>query len=76
MIDFKLTPEKLNNEIEALVAKGLDYIDAIVHYAEMNDIEIETVAAMVKSNAKMKAKVRQEGEALHFLPPTARLPVE
>lgn len=76
MIEIKLTPDKMHSEIEALVSEhGLDYIDAVLHYAEKNGLEIETVAAMVKSNAKMKAKVKQEGEDLNFLPKTARLPI-
>ncbi len=76
MIDIKLTPDKLSAEIERLVADhGLDWIDALVHYAEKNDIEIETLASIVKSNAKMKAKVREEGETLHFLPKTARIDI-
>lgn len=76
MIELKLTPDKLHVEIEALVSNhGLDYIDAILHYAETNGLEVETVAAMVKNNAKMKAKVRIEGETLNFLQKTARLPI-
>lgn len=66
----------MHADIEALVQEhGLDYIDAALHYAESNGLEVETVAAMIKSNAKLKAKVRQEGEDLNFLEKTARLPL-
>jgi hypothetical protein len=76
MIEIKLTPDKMHVEVERLVTDcGLDYIDALLYYAEKNGLEVETVASMVKSNAKIKAKVRIEGETLNFLPKTARLPI-
>jgi len=76
LIEIKLAPDKLHAEIEHLVSEcGLDYIDAILHYAEKNGVEVETIASMVKNNAKMKAKVREEGEALNFLPKSSRLPI-
>ena len=76
MIELKLTPDKLHTEIENLTKEhGLDIIDALLYFAEKNNLEIETVASMVKSNAKIKAKVREEGEVLNFLPKTSRLPL-
>lgn len=77
MIEVKLTPEKLYTEIETLVSKhGLDYIDAILHYCEKNQLEVEAVASMVKNSSKIKSQVQMEAEDLHYLPKTARLPIE
>lgn len=71
-----LTIEKFIQDIENLVSKhGLDYMDAIVHYCSENNVEIETAASIIKVNAKMKAKLQSEGEALNFLPKRARLPL-
>ena len=60
--------------IQALVQKTkLSYMDAILHYCDMNGMEPETAAQLV--NTKMKAQVREEAERLNFLPKTAKLPL-
>ena len=64
------------HEIETLVVdKKMEYIDAIVHYCEQNNMEIETAAKLIKQNQRFKAKVRSEAESLHFLPKTSKLPL-
>ena len=60
--------------IQALVQKTkLSYMDAILHYCDMNGMEPETAAQLV--NTKMKAQIREEAENLNFLPKTAKLPL-
>lgn len=61
--------EKIVNE------KRLTYIDAIVYFCENNNIEIETAAALIKNNSKIKSNIQVEGEELNFLAKTARLPI-
>ena len=62
--------------IDTLVKEGgLDYIDAVVHYCEQNNIEIETVASIIKNSSYMKSNIQIEAENLNFLPKRARLPV-
>lgn len=62
--------------IDALVKEGgLDYIDAVVHYCEQNNVEIETVASIIKNSSYMKSNIQIEAENLNFLPKRARLPV-
>lgn len=76
VFDKALTQEKLIREIEHIVIDcGTDYIDAIVHYCQKNDIEVETVASIVKSSGKLKSRLQAEGEQLNFLPRSARLPI-
>jgi len=76
VFDKALTQEKLIREIENIVIDcGTDYIDAIVHYCQKNDIEVETVASIVKSSGKLKSRLQAEGEQLNFLPRSARLPI-
>jgi len=71
-----LTTEKFLREIELLVSKHrLEYMEAIVHYCEYNNVEIETVASLVRNNARIKAKLQSECEALNYLPKRAKLPV-
>jgi len=50
-------------------------MDAIVFYCERNEVEIETAAAMIKGNFRIKSQIQQEGELLNFLPKTAKLPI-
>ena len=71
-----LTPQQFCNDIETLVVElKTDYMDAIVHYCEKNNIEIETIASIIKSNSKFKAIIQNEGEDLNLLPKTVKLPL-
>lgn len=71
-----ISSDKFYKEIETLVKKhNLNYIDAVIHYCEKNEIEIEAAASMIKSNMRIKSQVQSEGEELRFLPRTAKLPV-
>lgn len=72
----KLVPQSFYAEIETLVVESkLDYMDAVIFYCEKNNIELETAASIIKSNAKIKAILQNEGEALNLLPKTAKLPI-
>lgn len=63
-------------EIETLVAEsGLEYIDAVLHYCEVNNLDIETVASIIKSSSKIKGKIQLEAESLNILPKTSKLPI-
>jgi len=59
MIETK-SPEKVHYEISKMLSNGVSYIDALVEYAKQNNIEIETVAEIVKKSTIMKEKVRSE----------------
>lgn len=62
--------------VESLAATlNVDYIEAVIHYCERNNIEIETAAAMIRQNSKVKAKIQTSAESLNFLPKTAKLPI-
>ena len=80
MSDLKLTKtidaNKFYKEIETLVKKHkLTYLDAVVFFCEKNEIEMETAAAMISGNYRIKSSLQMEGEELHFLPRSAKLPV-
>ena len=67
-------PERFNNEIEELVERTkMSYLDAILHHAEENNLESETIASLI--NISTKNKLREEAESLHFLPKTSKLPL-
>ena len=80
MSDVKLAKaidtNKFYKEIDALVEKhNLNYIDAVVYFCEKNEIELETAASMISSNYRIKSSIQMEGEELHFLPRSAKLPI-
>ena len=59
--------------IEDIVTKKkMSYLDAISYYCEDTKMEPETVGKLVQGN--LKAKLREEATALHFLPKSATIP--
>lgn len=61
------TPEKVHHEIQEMLSKGVNYIDALVEYARINHLEIETVADIVKKSSILKEKVRGEAVELRLV---------
>jgi hypothetical protein len=62
--------------IENLVWKhDIDYMDAIIMHCEKNNIEVESIASLIKSNENIKSKIQIEAEKLNYLPKTARLDI-
>jgi uncharacterized membrane-anchored protein YitT (DUF2179 family) len=61
------TPEKIHMEIADKLANGVSYIDALVEYARENDLEIETVADIVKKSSIIKEKIRSEAIAMKMV---------
>lgn len=60
--------DHLIREVETILAiNNGDFIDAIITYSEINSIEIETIAAIIKSNSKLKNKLKAEAERLNLL---------
>ena len=68
------TSERYNDEINGIVdTTKMSYLDAIMYHADENSLESETVAGLI--NVKTKDKLREEAEALHFMPKTSKLPI-
>lgn len=65
------------HNIEIIVAeKKVDYIDAVLMYCEKTGLEIETAAKIIKNNAKMKARIKNDAEDQNYLPKTSKLPID
>ena len=63
-------------EIEKIVIqKNIDFFDAVLLYCEINNIEVETAAALVKQNSVLKAKIQYEAANLNMIRKSARLPI-
>jgi hypothetical protein len=48
-------------------------MDAVILYAEENEIEVESAARMISQS--LKEKIEVEAQDLNFLPKSARLPI-
>lgn len=75
MDDTLLRPEEIHKEISKLVNKGVSYIDALVHYANEHDLEIELVGEIIRRSPIIKSKVRDDAEKLNLVEVTHKLPV-
>jgi hypothetical protein len=63
-------------EIEMIVKdKHCEYMDAIMIYCERNNMEVETVADIIKHNSILKAKLQYEAEVMNMMKRTSRLPI-
>jgi predicted aldo/keto reductase-like oxidoreductase len=67
MITPPRSPEKVHHEIAAMLANGVNYIDALVEYARINELEIEAVADIVKKSTILKEKLRTEAVKLRMV---------
>ncbi len=68
-----IKPQDFAIIIEDIVTnKKMSYLDAISYYCEDTKMEPETVGKLVQGN--LKAKLREEATALHFLPKSATIP--
>ncbi len=68
------TSERYNDEINKIVeTTKMSFLDAIMYHADENGLESETVAGLI--NIKTKNKLREEAEALNFMPKTSKLPI-
>lgn len=62
-----LTPDRIHHEISRHISRGVPYIDALVDFAEKNNIEIETVAQIVKKSSILREKIKSEAIDLRMV---------
>ena len=66
-----LTPSKFALEIEKIVAEeNFNYIDAIVHYCEINSLEVESVTKLISK--PLKERLKWDATRLNFMKKTSR----
>lgn len=54
-------------DVERIMNSGDNMVDAIVAYCEMNNIEVEHAAALIKNLPKMKKKLKKEAKILKMV---------
>ena len=65
-------PSRFAQEIESLVQTNpeMNYIDAIIHFCEQNNIDVESVPKLISK--PLKEKIKYEAMELNFLKKTSR----
>ena len=65
-------PSRFAQEIENLVQVNIEmnYIDAIIHFCEQNNIDVESVPKLISK--PLKEKIKYEAMELNFLKKTSR----
>lgn len=65
-------PTKFAQEIETLVHSEdrMSYIDAIIHFCEKNNLDVESVPKLISK--PLKEKIKYEAMELNFLKKTSR----
>ena len=68
--------KNFKDEIEKIYNEGAtSYLDAIIHFIELHNIEPEAVASVIARNNVLKSKLQQEAEDLNIIEKTSRLPI-
>ena len=70
------TLKDFQREVEQLAfEKRIDFMEAVILYCEQTGMEVEAAGSLIKSSAKMKARIQDEAELLNYFPKTAKLPI-
>ena len=51
----ELNSERIMREIQEYIKAGIPYIDAVIEYAEKNEVEIEVVGEIIRRSPVLKA---------------------
>ena len=65
-------PSRFAQEIESLVREneGMSYIDAIIHFCDLQSIDVESVPKLISK--PLKEKLKYEAMELNFLKKSSR----
>jgi hypothetical protein len=71
--------EKIKNfsfEIYTMIKNhDMDFIDAVVHWCDVNSVDVEFAASLVKTDPNILHEIQLDAESLNYLKRTARLPI-
>lgn len=66
-----MTTAKFSQDVEKIAYENkMNYIDAIVHYCETNEIEIESVSKLISK--PLKEKLKYDAQKLNYIKKTSR----
>ena len=61
--------------IEEISKSNISYIDAIIHFCDKRNLEVEYFAQVINKNLAIKDKILMEAETLNLVKKTKRLPI-
>ena len=72
LADKFMTSAKFSQEVEKIALTNLDmnYIDAVLHLCDINEIEVESVSKLISK--PLKEKLKCEAQKLNFIKKTSR----
>ena len=66
-----MTTARFSQEVEKVAYENqMNYIDAIVHYSETNEIEIESVPKLISK--PLKEKLKYDAQKLNYIKQTSK----
>jgi hypothetical protein len=69
--DKFMTIAKFSQEVEKIAHDhSMNYIDAIIHYCEVNEIEVDSVSKLISK--PLKEKLKYDAQKLNFMKKTTR----
>ena len=70
--DKFMTSAKFSQEVEKIAVNNVDmnYIDAVLHLCEQNEIEVESVPKLISK--PLKEKLKYEAQKLNYMKKTSR----
>jgi len=70
-----LKTEEILNETSKLMNDDVSFMDALVHYAQKNDIEIELIGDIVRNSPILKSMIQEDAEELRLVERSGKLPI-
>jgi hypothetical protein len=69
--DKFMTSAKFSQEVEKIAScNEMNYIDAILHYCDINSIEVETVSKLITK--PLKEKLKCDAQQLNYMKKTSK----
>lgn len=69
--DKFMTTARFSQDVEKIAYENkMNYIDAIVHYCETNEIDIESVSKLISK--PLKEKLKYDAQKLNYIKKTTR----
>lgn len=66
-----MTTAKFSQDVEKIAIEySMNYIDAIIHYCEKNEIELESVPKLISK--PLKDKLKYDAQKLNYMKKTSR----
>ena len=67
-----MSAAKFSQDVEHIVLHNqeMNYIDAIIHYCELNEIELDSVSKLISK--PLKEKLKLDAQKLNYIKKTSR----